>query len=1204
MLEKGPLSDLDSAAEPSEAAPGATPPQATTGRRRRRATLAAVLALALLAGGATVLALSDDGPSGTSSETDARTKRKSEPIDEDTAQRQARKTGKKVQVASLTDEFSTTYANPDGTFTYAVSAQAQRAKNAKGAWAPIDTSLRQGDSGWSTVNSLYPVTFATGDPDRAPASKTRASGASSAVASARTAVYRTTTGTASKRAVQAADQVADTSWTPLLTMTAEGHEIQVEWPGTLPEPVVEDNKALYEGVFPDVDLMLTARDTGYTHVLVVHTPEAAAALAADPPRYRFTSPTLAFSLDAATDVMRGKDKDGNEITVSPTPFLWDSAGTHDTDTPSADPDAATGTNENPEVVEEWSGNGDSSDSDASEDGGTDDPMAPWNNSPVASDPDATTDADPAAYAVPAAATDTLALPAAHGPGEGAHATTAKASMDNGGVLTITPPDAYLTAAEAPVYPVFLDPSTVGIRANWTTVYKKYPNSSFYDGANYNEDTKEARVGFEKDTWGTARSLFKFKFQKSIKDAAVTSARMEILETHSWSCSKRTMQVWHTGPFSSGTTWNKQPTWSRKITSKSFAYGWKSNSSCPDTNVHFTITSLAQDAADNGWSTLNIGLVASNSSAAPTSNATSLETDSYSWKKFQAEGNGSPQLYVNYNRRPNAPTAIDMQPGSCDTSAKPYIRLGKTTPYISAKATDPDGVLTKLEFEIGRDGTDDADNYNNTKRSIFSTISNGETGSASLESLVNGVTYQWRVRAWDDQSSSSWGPSGGTRWCRFTYDTTLPSSPEVSSVEFPEDVNINGDSEVWSDKPFGNAGAFTFEVGYHGDTKDTDIVKFVYSINSTNTASWICANGTSGTSDGLTKSCSATSTPVTSLTVTGIKPPSAGPNTLYAKAVDAAGNISPERKYSFYVTPRTKADAAGDLSGDGAPDFASLSAAGNLLITAVSKSGTWISGSWGIHERWNLLMDGNTAPHLWDGASTNPQYSLITHNGDFAPADGATDWVMRTPDGGLFIYPGDGYGGLDVSRRIEVRLPSNAPSPTTFSEIKSAGDITGDGQPELFVAGGTGGAELWVFSGYSGGYFTTATRMTTADWGTRDFVTIADYNDDGAADMIYRIAGGTLYLRKGILESDGTGTVLTSLGTSGASLDGDDVYATGMTPALFPQLYGSPDNTGDGNPDIWATNSAGALLLYHGGATAIGSASTLRTSGYSTVVQLG
>ncbi|MEH0423278.1 FG-GAP-like repeat-containing protein [Streptomyces sp. B21-083] len=1186
------MSDLDSAAGTSEAAPEVMPPEAANSRRRGRIALASALALAVLAGGVTVLALHHGSPAGTSPEADAKTKRASKLSDEDSAQQKARKTGRKTEVTSLTDEFSQTFANPDGTFTYTASAQAQRAKNAKGKWAPIDTSLRKQKDGWSTVNSLYPVTFATGDPGRAPGVKARASDGSSDGTGVRTASYRTST----HAALQAADEV-EVSWTPLLTMTADGHEVQVEWPGALPEPVIEDNKALYEGVLPDVDLMLTARDTGYTHVLVIHTPEAATALAANPPRYRFTSPTLVFSLDPATDVMRGKDTDGNEITVSPTPFLWDSAGTHDTDPPATDPDAATGTNENPEDVEEWTGGDDGSDGDSSEDGRTNDPMAPWND-----DIPSSAAADPAAYALPATADadGTLALPAVHGPGDGAHAAVATAALADDGILTIAPPDGYLTAAKAPAYPLFLDPSTVGIKSNWTTVYKKYPNSSFYDGANYNEDTKEARVGFERDTWGTARSLFKFKFQKSIKDATVTSATMTVLETHSWSCSKRTMQVWHTGPFSSGTTWNKQPTWSRKITSKSFAYGWKSNSSCPDAHVNLTVTSLAQDAANNGWSTLNIGLVASNSSAAPTSNATSLETDAYSWKKFKAEEAGAPGISVNYNRRPNTPTSVAMQPGSCDTSGKPYIRLGKTTPYISAKATDPDGVLTRLEFEIGRDGTDDADNYNNTKRSAFSTISNGETGSTSLTNLVNGVTYQWRVRAWDEQSSSSWGPSGGTKWCRFTYDTTLPSSPEVSSAEFPEDTEINGDSEVWSKDPFGTAGAFTFKVG---DPKETDIVKFVYSINSTNTASWICANGTSGTTDGLTKSCSATSTPVTSLTATGVKPPSAGPNTLYAKAVDAAGNISPERKYTFYVTPRTKADAAGDLSGDGAPDFASLSAAGNLLITAVSKSGTWISGSWGIHENWELLLDGKTAPHLWDGATTNPQYSLITHNGDFAPADGATDWVMRTPDGGLFIYPGDGYGGLNVSRRIEVRLPANAPSPATFSEIKSAGDITGDGQPELFVAGGAGGSELWAFSGYSGGYFATATRMTTADWDTRDFVTIADFNDDGAADMIYRITNGTLYLRKGIPDGDG-GTVLSSLGTSGASLDGDDVYATGMTPAAFPLLYGSPDNTGDGNPDIWATNAAGALLLYHGGATTIGSASTLRTSGYSTVKRLG
>jgi hypothetical protein len=158
-----------------------------------------------------------------------------------------------------------------------------------------------------------------------------------------------------------------------------------------------------------------------------------------------------------------------------------------------------------------------------------------------------------------------------------------------------------------------------------------------------------------------------------------------------------------------------------------------------------------------------------------------------------------------------------------------------------------------------------------------------------------------------------------------------------------------------------------------------------------------------------------------------------------------------------------------------------------------------------------------------------------------------------------------------------------------------------------VAGGAGGAELWVFTGYTGGAFSTATRLTSSAWADaeRDFVAIADYNGDGAADLTYRTAAGNVWLRKGVLDGDGVGTVLTSLGTAAASLDGDNTYVSGtMTRAAFPLLYGSPDTTGDRIPDVWATNSAGALLLDKGGATALGPPTTLRTSGYDTIRQLG
>ncbi|MEU6229566.1 FG-GAP-like repeat-containing protein [Streptomyces sp. NPDC047042] len=1185
------MSDQESAAGPSEtAAAEATP----VGRRAGRRGLAVALALALLAGGATVLALRDDGPSRTSPDADAKAKSASSRLSsEDAAQQKARRTGKKTEVASLTDEFSQTFANPDGSFTYTASVAPVRAKNAQGKWAPVDTSLRKSKAGWTTVSSPHPVTFAAGDAAHIPAAAgTRVNSASYSATSRvnRTASYRTTNNTA----VQAADDsTPDAVWTPLLTMAVEGHDLQAEWPGTLPEPVVEDNRALYESVLPDVDLMLTARDSGYTLVLVIHTPEAAADLAANPPRYRFASPTLAFSLDPSTDVMRGKDKDGNEITVSPTPFLWDSAGTHDTDTPAVDPDAASGTNENPEDIETWTPPpGDAPEGNPEEGSGssTDDGDSRLTGS----------DIDPVAYALPAAANSTLALSAANGPGEGAHAAIAGASLDQvSRVLTITPPADYLarTGAKAPVYPVFLDPSTSATRSNWTSVYKKYPSSSFYDGANYNQDTKEARVGFERDTWGTSRSFFKLNLKNSIKGADVSSATMKILETHSWSCSKRTMQVWQTGNFSSSTTWNKQPSWSRKITSKSFAYGWKSNSSCPDTNVNFTVTSLAQDAANNGWMSFNVGLVASTSSSAPTTSASSLETDTYSWKRFRAEGPGSPTVEIIYNRRPGQPTSVTMSPGSCDTSAAPYISLGKTVPTISARATDPDSDLARLEFEVWREGSYDA-----THKVFSDAVDDGETASVRLDStrftLSNGYNYVWRVRSWDAKVSSAWSPTSGAALCRFRYDTDLPDSPSnVTSVEFPADGDYDSNGEVWSTVRFGTAGSFTFTKG-----ADTDIVKFEYSINSNNYGNYVCAGGKQGTG-------SATCTTVISstATATGVKPPAAGPNTLYVRAVDSAGNISPTPyKHFFYVTPRPTADAPGDLNGDGSPDYAHLTAAGNLWINTTDQNATWIFSSWGQHKNGELLRDSGTAPHLWNGDTEHPVYSLVTHNGDFAPGDGATDWVIRTPDNRLFVYPGDGYGAMNVTERVEVRLPANMPPPSTWSEMKSAGDLTGDGQPELFVAGGVNGGELWILSGYTGGTFTTATQMTTTAWDTRDFVAIADYNGDGAMDLTYRTVAGSIQLRKGILTSDKKGTVLTSLGTSGGSLDGDDPYDSGtMLPDSFPLVYGTPDITGDGVPDMLATNKAGALLLFAGTATANDTTpTTLKSSGYDTVRQLG
>ncbi|MFC9845293.1 DNRLRE domain-containing protein [Streptomyces sp. NPDC060223] len=1182
------------------------------GRRRTKQLAALVAAVTATALGLSLLG-SDLG-FGTREAGPEQPAAKVKPVDEDTAQDRARATGKKVEVTALRDESSTTYANPDGTFTLTTYAQPVRAKNADGQWQDIDTRLVATEQGWATTASPAPVTFSSGGPG-----SSGGDGGGGAVKSGlRQASY---TGPL-QAAYTAADDEPDTgateedtatptiptTWSDLVTLTTGGHELTVSWPGALPEPVITDAQALYQDVLPDVDLLLTARDTGFSHVLIVHTPEAAADETLTELTYRLTSPDLTFQIDPATDTVTAHTSDGTEVAASPTPLMWDSAGTpdttigddpeptdEDTGSPEADPSASASEDadeetitegENDEAVtpEETTADNGSSSATASPGTGTGDDTDTDTGTGTGDDTGTeTASAEPASFthAVPAglSTADTLALQGLAGPVPGTHAATAEALLTDGAYLTVRP-DTQLLASPGTAYPVFIDPSVSGVTDAWTTAYKKYPSSSFFDGANYNTGTTEARVGYESDTWGTARSFFRLKLKKSIKGATVKSATVKVRETHSWSCSTRQVELWHTGSISSSTTWNNQPSWKTLITEQSFAHGY-SSSSCPDAYVNFNIKTLAQSAADGAWTSFTIGLRANSASGS------TAETDAYTWKKFKAENTDAPALSITYLRAPNTPTNLAITAGTCDTSTSPYINIGKqSTITLSAKATDPDGDLASLYFEYWRTG------YSTTTKVTATKPVSTTTGAASWAiagtKFTNTYDYSWRVRAEDDDGTDSgWAPTTGDDVCRFTYNTSIPTTPSAVSTVFPEDIKPDGSSAggtIWSSATFGTPGAFTFS------TTDVDVVKFAYSFNSTTYANWVCAS-TSGTTGGPTASCS---TVITSKTITG-SPTLAGANVLYIKAYDAAGNVSNAKKFVFYVTPRAVADGAADYTGDQIPDFATIRTTGKLFIESITSTGTHVASTATTHDDGTLLTDSTSIGHWWNGAS---DYALITHNGDYAPGDGITDFIVRTPDGGLYVYPGDGYGGTDVSQRQEIQLPSNAPDPATLTDIKSMGDANGDEQPELLAVSGDA---LWIFTGYSGGSFATATELSAASWSGRDFVTLADFNSDGTIDMLYRTAAGNLILRHSAASA--TGTDWTTLASSAASLDGDKAYATGgFLTTDYPYLYGSPGMTSTDLPDIWALTPAG--LLYRLDGTATGISATTSTGKTLTVGAIG
>lgn len=989
------------------------------------------------------------------------------PLDEKAAQAEALRTGKPVEVLALRDETSTTLALPNGKFRLSAHSAPIRAR-VDGEWKSVDTTLERTEGGWRPKATVNPVVFHSG--------KGKGEG------------QRSSRGYARLPLTSPARPVGQVKYTDLATFTAEGKELTVGWPGPLPEPEIDGAAALYRNVLKDIDLLLTARDTGFTHVLIVHTAEAAADPALAKISYRLSSPELTFSLDDTNDVLTVRDGAGTEVGGSPSPFMWDSSG-------------------KPAVTQG---------------------EPPLDKS--------------------AKAEGTFGLTGLLGPQIGTRQAPADATLTGGGttsaVLSIAP-DRKLLTGEDTVYPVFIDPPLYGKTAAWTTAYQTYPTTSFWDGANFNSGTTEGRVGFETTTRGLSRSFYRLTWKSSIKGARIARATFTFRETYSWSCNPAEMDLLHTSDISSATTWANQPDTLSLIGRKSFAHGW--NSSCPDANVTYDGRAVAQSVAANaGGTRVVIGMQATD------------ERPPSSWKKFAAEGQSAPRLDMEYTRPPKEPTGLTADGRACGRGPL-YPTYGQGNLTFAAASSDPDGDLSALHFQLWQSGS--------TVKIIDShrTTTTGGRADVTVDKskLANGKTYFWHVRAVDAAGVfSTYGPPGSSP-CGFNYDDLAPGAPDVSSVDFPED---DGSGTKWSPRPFGTKGKFIL-------TPAPGSGRFSKYYWSFNREAYVPER--------------SVSVIVGSVGIE-LEPPNAGPNILYVKTADAAGNMSvTPTKYLHYVTPREKSDTAGDVTGDGSADLYAIDSTGDLRLYPSERSGSVHASIAAAHDDGVLIdtdenEDGKPdyGYHWVDTNGANP--ALITHNGDFVGGDGIQDLVARMPDGRLYVYRGDGYGSVDITKRVEVHMPAGAPAPSAITQILAVGDITNDKHPEVFA---TVGDALWVFMGYTGVAFDSAIQLSASAWTSRDLVSVGDFNRDGSADMVYRsYASGTpgwLLIRHGKPAAAG-GTDVNSLASAANSLHGSDAqYGFGWTAAAIPQMTGTPDVNNDNIPDIWAVMSDGNLRFYAG-----------------------
>ncbi|MGA4726322.1 hypothetical protein ACPB67_02785 [Micromonospora taraxaci] len=196
--------------------------------------------------------------------------------DEVVSSRTARKTGKPVQVKSLTSETTEVFALPDGQFRAELSLGPSRVRR-DGDWVPIDLTLhRNADGSVRPAAHPHDLSISGPQPD----------------------------GTHELAAVGKGDD-----------------RVAVNWAGALPEPQLREDRATYVNALPDVDLVVRASRNGLETLFVVKSPSALS---------RVATLTLPLTGRNVADTQRGvggdttiKDATGRAIATTPAQLMWD-----------------------------------------------------------------------------------------------------------------------------------------------------------------------------------------------------------------------------------------------------------------------------------------------------------------------------------------------------------------------------------------------------------------------------------------------------------------------------------------------------------------------------------------------------------------------------------------------------------------------------------------------------------------------------------------------------------------------------------------------------------------------------------------------------------------------------------------------------------------------------------------------------------------
>ncbi|WP_433336143.1 RICIN domain-containing protein [Spirillospora sp. CA-294931] len=668
-----------------------------------------------------------------------------EPSPDVAASIKARQTGEPVEVAGQTTETTKLSAMPDGQFALETSPVPVRVKR-DGVFRDADLTLERGTNGaLASRASVNGVSFGPGGDD------------------------------------------------VLATMTKEGKSLTLTWPGAkLPAPVVSESSATYVNAGgTGIDLVVRSMPTGWSHAVVVRTPEAARNT--DLTKIEFGVRGSGVQLkELAGSRLAAVDDAGKVVFAAPEPLMWegDTAGDQ-TSTLKTEPDS------------------------------------------VAAGPAPRAAVKPMAVEVESGTLSLTPDP-----------TLLKAAETKFPIVLDPSWQTWNMGREA-------DGDGEGDKgAGWAYVDRSFPNETYWKSDRL-PTGREVEDGTDKRSFirMDASLLHKWAGGTHVK---VHSVDVTFDTLHAWSCTPRDVRLFNTGHVYHTTTWNSRP---EGVIPDGSGWGtsWLSTASvkvgrpdCGDANtandVKFTganLTRLMQWATDHKWDIFTLGLY-------PDENY----DDTHTWKVMDVD----PRMVVKFSRTPNAPKDVHLTNGGttkypcASGSARPWVgpsRDRTARALISDFDGDNEGGAQgqplRAEYEIAPSGKPaeswlkyvpagggyqkaEPDGYLHAGHTILK-------GDDAPTSPDGGTTWAWRVRGQDDTALS--GP--WSQWCEYTVDAKRPNQPGVSSSEYPEGKTSGYDSEARKYLP----GAFALTPGGSGD-----VVKFHYKFSDGTTGTKAVALGAS------------------------------------------------------------------------------------------------------------------------------------------------------------------------------------------------------------------------------------------------------------------------------------------------------------------------------------------------------------------------